>query len=105
MCFPPQTDEESAIVSAIAGRGKEFGTTPTLAARMRRGVRQTGGPISMSWESAPDTDTGELETSSDALLDELARALAREIAERDYAALRTKPRRTRRPAGGTKDSR
>ena len=54
---------------------------------------------------APNTDTGESETSSDALLDELVRALAREIAERDYAALRTKPRRTSRPAGGTKDSR
>ena len=54
---------------------------------------------------APNTDTGEPETSSDALLDELVRALAREIAERDYAALRTKPRHTRRPAGGTKDSR
>jgi hypothetical protein len=56
-------------------------------------------------DRAPDTDTGEPETSADALLDELVRALAREIAERDYAALRTKPRRTRRPAGGTKDSR
>jgi hypothetical protein len=56
-------------------------------------------------ERAPDTNAGEPETSSDALLDKLVRALAREIAARDYAALRTKPGRTRRPAGGTKDSR
>jgi hypothetical protein len=56
-------------------------------------------------KGAPDTGKGEPETSSNALLDELVRALAREIAERDYAALRSKPRPTRRPAGGTKDSR
>jgi len=56
-------------------------------------------------DRAPNTDGGEPETSSDALLDELVRALARQAAESDYAALRTKPRRTRRPAGGTKDSR
>jgi hypothetical protein len=56
-------------------------------------------------DRAPNTDGGQPETSSEALLDELVRALAREIAERDYAALRTKPRSMRRPAGGTKDSR
>jgi len=54
---------------------------------------------------APDTETGEPETSSDALLDELVRALARQAAERDYEALRNKTRRARRPAGGKKDSR
>ena len=54
---------------------------------------------------APNTDTGEPEASTDALLDELVRALARQAAERDYAALRNKTRRTRRPAGGKKDSR
>jgi hypothetical protein len=52
-------------------------------------------------ERAPDTNENEPETSIDALLDELVRALAREAAARDYAALRPKPR----PAGGQKDSR
>ncbi len=52
---------------------------------------------------APNTDTGEPETSSDALLDELVRALARQAAERDYAALRNKTRNARRPPGGKKD--
>jgi hypothetical protein len=56
-------------------------------------------------ERAPDTNSGEPETSSDALLDELLRALAREIAERDYEVLRNKTRTARRTAGGTKDSR
>jgi hypothetical protein len=46
-------------------------------ARMRRGVRRTGGAISTSMEDrAPNTDTGEPETSADALLDELVRACA-----------------------------
>jgi hypothetical protein len=70
-----------------------------------RGAPDRWGYFDLMGARAPDTDTGEPETSSDALLDELVRALAREIAERDYAALRTKPRRTPRPAGGTKDSR
>ena len=48
---------------------------------------------------APNTDTGEPETSSDALLDELVRALARQAAERDYEALRNKTRSARRPRG------
>ena len=56
-------------------------------------------------ERAPDTDTGEPETSSDALLDELVRALARQAVERDYEILRNKTRTARRPAGGKKDSR
>jgi hypothetical protein len=43
--------------------------------------------------------------SSEALLDELVRALAREIAERDYADLRNKSLRARRLTGGTKDLR
>jgi hypothetical protein len=51
-------------------------------------------------ERAPDTKGNEPETSIDALLDELVRALAREAAARDYAVLRPKP-----PAGGQKDSR
>ena len=56
-------------------------------------------------ERAPKADTGDPETSSDALLDELVRALARQMAERDYEALRNKADSTRRPAGGKKDSR
>jgi hypothetical protein len=56
-------------------------------------------------DRAPDTDTGEPETSSDALLDELVRALARQAAERDYEILRNKTRPARRPTGGKKDSR
>jgi hypothetical protein len=55
-------------------------------------------------ERAQNSDTGEPDTSSDALLDELVRALARQAAERDYADLRNKPRRARRPTGGKKDS-
>ena len=55
-------------------------------------------------DRAPNTDGGEPETSSDALLDELVRALARQMAERDYEALRnTRPAPSL--AGGTKDSR
>ena len=50
-------------------------------------------------DRAPDTDTGGPETSSDALLDELVRALARQAAERDYEALRNKTRRARRTSG------
>ena len=73
---------------------------------MRRGVRRTGGAISTSMEDrAPNTDTGEPETSADALLDELVRALARQMAERDYEGLRNETRSTCRPAGGKKDSR
>jgi hypothetical protein len=56
-------------------------------------------------DRAPNTDTGEPETSSDALLDELVRALARQTAERDYEVLRNKTRTARRTAGGKKDSR
>jgi hypothetical protein len=52
-------------------------------------------------ERAPDTKENEPETSIEALLDELVRALAREAAARDYAALRDKPRHP----GGKKDSR
>ena len=72
---------------------------------MRRGVRRTGGAISTSMEDrAPNTDTGEPETSADALLDELVRALARHMAERDYQALRNEAQSARRPAGGKRDS-
>jgi hypothetical protein len=53
---------------------------------------------------APNTDGVEPETSSEALLDELVRALARQIAERDYKTLRNKTRPAPRSAGGTKDS-
>ena len=75
-------------------------------ARIRRGVRRTRGAISTSMrDRAPNTDTGEPETSSDALLDELVRALARQAAERDYEALRNKTRSAHRPSGGKKDSR
>ena len=56
-------------------------------------------------DRAPNTDGGEPETSSDALLDELVRALARQTAERDYEILRNKTRTARRPAGVKKDSR
>ena len=55
-------------------------------------------------DRAPNTDGGEPETSSEALLDELVRALARQAAERDYADLRNKSLRARRPTGGKKDS-
>jgi hypothetical protein len=55
-------------------------------------------------DRAPHTEGDEPETSSDALLDELVRALARQMAERDYEALRNKTRPALRSAGGTKDS-
>ena len=56
-------------------------------------------------DRTPNTDGGEPETSSDALLDELVRALARQMAERDYEVLRNKTRPAPRSVGGTKDSR
>jgi hypothetical protein len=56
-------------------------------------------------DCAPNTDSSEVEASTDALLDELVRALARQIAERDYERLRNKPRSGRRRNGGKKDSR
>jgi len=55
-------------------------------------------------DRAPHTGRGEPETSSEALLDELVRALARQIAERDYEALRNKTRPALPSGGGTKDS-
>ena len=58
----------------------------------------------MADRTAPNTDRGEPETSSEALLEELVRALARQIAEREYAALRNKTSPAPQPAGGTKDS-
>ena len=75
-------------------------------ARVRRGVQRNGGAISTSMrDRAPNTDTGEPETTSDALLDELVRALARQAAERDYEAVRNKTRSASRLSGGKKDSR
>jgi hypothetical protein len=55
-------------------------------------------------DRAPNTEGDEPETSSEALLDELVRALARQMAERDYEALRNRTRPAPRSAGGTKDS-
>ena len=56
-------------------------------------------------DRAPNTDSSEPEASTDALLDELVRALARQIAERDYERLRNKPCSAHRRNGGKKDSR
>jgi hypothetical protein len=73
-------------------------------ARIRRGVRRSRGAISTSMQDrAPNTETDESETSSDALLDELVRALARQAAERDYEALQNKTRSAHRSSGGKKD--
>jgi hypothetical protein len=55
-------------------------------------------------DRAPNTETDEPETSSDALLDELVRALARQMAERDYEALRNKTRSAHRSSGGKRVS-
>jgi hypothetical protein len=55
-------------------------------------------------DRAPNMDTGEPETSADALLDKLVRALARQMAERDYEAVRNEAQSARRPASGKKDS-
>ena len=68
-------------------------------------MQRTGGAISTSMgDRAPNTETGEPETGADALLDELVRALARQMAERDYEALRNKTRGGDRPSGGKKGS-
>jgi hypothetical protein len=70
-----------------------------------RGIADRWRYFNLMGDRAPNTDTGEPETSSDALLDELVRALARQAAERDYEVLRNKTRTARRPSGGKKDSR
>jgi hypothetical protein len=69
-----------------------------------RGTAERLRYLNLVADRAPHTDLGEPETSSEALLDELVRALARQAAERDYADIRDKPRRARRPTGGEKDS-
>jgi hypothetical protein len=55
-------------------------------------------------DRAPNTDGDEPERSSEAILDELVRALARQMAEREYEAFRNKNRPAPRSGGGTKDS-
>jgi hypothetical protein len=55
-------------------------------------------------DRAPNTESGELEASTDALLDELVRALARQIAERDYERLQEEPRSARRRNSGQRGS-
>jgi hypothetical protein len=55
-------------------------------------------------DRAPNTESREPEASTDALLDELVRARARQIAERDYERFRNKPSSARRRPGGKKDS-
>jgi hypothetical protein len=70
-----------------------------------RGAAERRRYLNLVADRAQNSDTGEPDTSSDPLLDELVRALARQAAERDYADLRNKPRRARRRKGGKKDSR
>jgi hypothetical protein len=69
-----------------------------------RGTAERQRYLNLVAKRAQNSDTGEPDTSSDALLDELVRALARQMAERDYADLRNKPRRAPRRSGGKKDS-
>jgi Resolvase, N terminal domain/Recombinase len=56
-------------------------------------------------DRAPNTDGDEPETSSEALLDELVRALAREMAERDPFAIKPAPRHGPLAARRTQDER
>jgi hypothetical protein len=52
-------------------------------------------------DRAPNTESGKLEASTDALLNELVRALARQIAERNYERLQKSARRRN---GGKRDA-
>jgi hypothetical protein len=52
-------------------------------------------------DRAPDAKSGKPEAGIDALLDELVRAHARQIAERDYECLQ---KRARRRKGGRRDA-
>jgi hypothetical protein len=70
-----------------------------------RGAADRRRYLNLMRDRAPNIDGGEPETSSDTLLDELVRALARQAAERDYKILRNKTRTARRTAGDKKDSR
>ena len=72
---------------------------------MARGTADRWRYLNLVADGAPNTDSSEAEASTDALLDELVRALARQIAERDYERLRNKPRSAHRRNGGKKDSR
>ena len=69
-----------------------------------RGTAERRRYLNLVAKRAQNSDTGEPDTSSDALLNELVRALARQAAERDYADLRNKPHNARRRNGGKKDS-
>src|SRR5262245_29749478 len=55
----PTHDENEVVGTLAASHAEEF---PSLslpgAARTRRGVRQTGGAISTSWQTAPRIPTG-----------------------------------------------
>ena len=87
--------------------GKGFGSRTGEPGRREgeaRGAPASQRHLDLMADLAPNTDGGEPETSSDALLDELVRALARQIAERDYEAIRNKTRPAPSPAG-KKDSR
>jgi hypothetical protein len=104
-CFPHRTGDRCAIVDATVRNGKEFGGRNDEAAGedAARGRAQWRRYLNLVADRAPDRDLSEPETSSDALLDELVRALARQAAERDYADLRNKSLRARRLTGGKKD--
>ena len=75
-----------------------------MARGRARGAPRRQRHLDLMPDRAPKTDGGEPETSSEAMLDELVRALARQIAKRDYERFRYKPRIERRRNGGEKDS-
>ena len=103
--FQHLSDRSTIPVTSVCRR-KGFGRRIDEAAREgeARSAPASKPYLDLMADRAPNTDGGEPERSSEALLDELVRALARQIAERDYAALRNKPRPAPRSAGGTKDS-
>jgi hypothetical protein len=90
--LPSPTHDGSAIVAVHVATAKRLKVARTElgGARTKRGAKRHLDPMA---NRPPKTDGGEPETSGEALLDELVRALARQMAERDYEALRTKPPR------------
>jgi hypothetical protein len=73
-------------------------------ARAKRGAHPTASAISMPWQTAPRIPMGmnRKRAARRCLMNWCVRL--RQLAERDYAALRNKTRPAPRSAGGTKDS-
>src|SRR5262249_42304585 len=103
-CFPLQPTTKDCRRFSQPRQRVWKPVSPRRGEDAARGTVDRRRYLNLVADGAPKTDISELEASSDALLDELVRALARQIAERDYEALRNKPHSTRRRKGGKKDS-